>query len=117
MGFVARSAVVLALVLAIAPAAALTEKDKSDCEQAVDPALKVAACSRILGTKNLPNELQSFAHHHRGVGLLLQNNFDDGIIEFNAALQADPKNVKSYNSRGNAWRGKGELDIAIADYN
>ncbi len=117
MGFILRSAVVLALAFAVAPAAALTDKDKSDCEQVVNPASKVAACTRILSAKNLPNDLQAFAHHHRGLGLLLQNKFDDAIVEFNAALQADPTNAKTYNSRGNAWRGKGELDIAIADYN
>ena len=29
----------------------------------------------------------------------------------------DPKRAKSYNSRGNAWRAKGEVDFAIVDFN
>jgi tetratricopeptide (TPR) repeat protein len=117
MDFTRNLAVALLLVFVIAPAAALTDKDKSDCEQMANPALKVAACTRVLNSENPTADLQAFGHHHRGVGLLLQGKFDDAIVEFNAALRADPAYVKSYNSRGNAWRAKGELDIAIADYN
>ncbi len=61
--------------------------------------------------------MKVFGHHHLGVGLLLQDNFDRAIVEFNEALRIDPTFVKSLNSRGNAWRGKGDLDNAIADYN
>jgi tetratricopeptide (TPR) repeat protein len=110
------AAVVIAL-LSVAPAVALTDKDKSDCEQVTQPALKVAACTRVLGAGNLTKDLQAFGHYHRGLGFLLQNKPDDAIVEFNAALQADPANTRAYNSRGNAWRAKGEFDIAIADYN
>ena len=56
-------------------------------------------------------------YHHRGVGYLLQQNFDRAIVEFNEALKVDPTYKRSYNSRGNAWKGKGELDLAVADYN
>jgi tetratricopeptide (TPR) repeat protein len=111
-----RNVAIALLAFVIAPAAALSDKDRSDCEQMTNPALKVAACTRVLGTENLTKDLQAFAHHHRGVGLLLKSKFDDAIVEFNAALAADPTYVKSYNSRGNAWRAKGEIDIAIADY-
>jgi tetratricopeptide (TPR) repeat protein len=107
----------VALFPSLRPAAAFTDKDKSDCEQVTNPGLKVTACSRILGTANLPKDLQAFGHYHRGLGLLLQTKQDDAIVEFNEALRADPTNPRFYNSRGNAWRGKGELDIAIADYN
>lgn len=111
------SAMALVLALSIGPAAALTDKDKSDCEQSTAPALKVAACTRVLSGGNLTKDIEAFGHYHRGLGFLLQNKPDDAIVEFNAALQADPANTRAYNSRGNAWRAKGELDIAIADYN
>ncbi|MGC1447782.1 MAG: tetratricopeptide repeat protein [Xanthobacteraceae bacterium] len=117
MHLACKAAVAVMLALSIAPAAALTDKDKSDCEQMTAPSLKVAACTRILSAANLPADLQAFGHHHRGVGLLLQGKYDDAIVEFNAALKADPSYAKSYNSRGNAWRAKGEVDFAIADFN
>src|SRR3974390_122900 len=117
MRLMRKCAVILLLALSVAPAAALTDKDKSDCEQVTNPGLKVAACTRLLSTANLAQDLQAFGHFNRGLGLLLQSKFDDAIVEFNAALRADPTNPRFYNSRGNAWKGKGELDIAIADYN
>jgi tetratricopeptide (TPR) repeat protein len=54
---------------------------------------------------------------HRGLGLLLKQDYDHAIVEFNEALRADPTNIRSLNSRGNAWRGKGELNNAVSDYN
>ena len=107
----------LALVLSMAAARAATDKGRADCEQMTEPNLKVNACTRILSAANLPNDVKVFGHHHLGVGLLLQDNFDRAIVEFNEALRIDPTFVKSLNSRGNAWRGKGDLDNAIADYN
>jgi tetratricopeptide (TPR) repeat protein len=107
----------LALVLSVASARAASDKDRADCEQMTKPNLKVSACARILSGANLPNDVKVLGHHHLGVGLLLQNNFDRAIVEFNEALRIDPTYVRSLNSRGNAWRGKGEIDNAIADYN
>ena len=115
--FLQKFTIPLVLVLSIAPAAALTDKNKSDCEQQTNPALKVATCTRILTGTNLPKDVQVFGHYHRGLGLLLQDKLDDAIVEFNKALQVDPTHARSYNSRGNAWRLKGELDLAIADFN
>jgi len=112
-----RFAAVSLVVLSVAPARAATDRDRSDCEQVANPALKVAACTRILGGVNLADEVKSFGHYHLGLGLLLQKNLDRAIVEFNEALRADPNNLRAINSRGNAWRGKGELDNAIADYN
>jgi hypothetical protein len=87
MDFARKLAAALVLALAIAPAAALTDKDKSDCEQMVNPALKVAACTRVLESQNPAKDLLAFGHHHRGVGLLLQSKLDGAIAEFN---EADP---------------------------
>jgi tetratricopeptide (TPR) repeat protein len=113
-----RALAVAALLTALAaPVQAATAKDKSDCEQVTNPGLKITACTRMLSGGNLPNDVRSFAHHHRGLGHLLKQDYDRAIVEFNEALRADPANIRSLNSRGNAWRGKGELDYAISDYN
>jgi tetratricopeptide (TPR) repeat protein len=112
-----KAALALTLVMLLAPASAATDRDRADCEQMTNPGLKISACTRMLSTPNLPNDLKAFGHHHRGVGLLLQQNFDRAIVEFNEALRIDGAFVKSFNSRGNAWRGKGDLDNAIVDYN
>ena len=110
-------AAALTLALAALPASAASQKDSQDCEQMTKPGLKVSACTRILQSGGLTTELKASALHHRGVGFLLQSNFDRAIVEFNEALRIDPTYKWSLNSRGNAWKGKGELDLAIADYN
>ena len=117
MRAVIRVVAAVALALSAATAQAASDKDRADCQQMTNPALKISACTRILATANLPNDIKALGHHHLGVGLLLQQNFDRAIVEFNEALRLDPTFVKSFNSRGNAWRGKGDLDNAIADYN
>src|ERR1700710_2324439 len=99
MRVVGKLVVTLAMALSVLPAAAATEKDTGDCEQMTNPGLKVAACTRILKAAHLSNDLQPLGHHQLGVGLLLQGNYDSAIVEFNAALRADPANMKSYNSR------------------
>jgi tetratricopeptide (TPR) repeat protein len=106
----------VALSLSALPAAAISAKDTQDCEQMSNPGLKVSACTRILQSGKLPADVEAAAYHHRGVGFLLQSNFDRAVVEFNAALRVDPTYKRSYNSRGNAWKGKGDLDNAIADY-
>jgi tetratricopeptide (TPR) repeat protein len=112
-----KAVLALSLAFLMTSARAATDKDRADCEQMTNPALKISACTRILDAANLPNDMKVLGHHHLGVGLLLQYNFDRAIVEFNEALRIDPTFVKSFNSRGNAWRGEGDLDNAIADYN
>src|SRR5262245_24399064 len=100
MRIACKLAAAVALVLTVVPASAITPKDQQDCEQMSNPGLKVLACTRILQSANLATALAVSAHHHRGVGLLLQGDFDRAIVEFNEALRTDPKYVRSYNSRG-----------------
>jgi hypothetical protein len=75
MRFTRIFAVGLVLALCVAPIATPTDKDKSDCEQVANPALKAAACTRILSAANLTKDIQAFAHHHRGLGLLGHGDF------------------------------------------
>ena len=105
------------LVMLAAPALAAPAKDTADCEQMTNPALKIAACTKVLQSGKPANDAKASGYHHRGVGYLLQQNFDRAIVEFNEALKVDRTYKRSYNSRGNAWKGKGELDLAVADYN
>ena len=106
MRTVCHLAAVLTFALAVLPAAAAAQKDRSDCEQMTNPGLKVGACTRLLQSGGMTVELKASAHHHRGVGFLLQSQLDRAIVEFNEALRADPAYKRSYNSRGNAWKGR-----------
>jgi len=105
---------VAVLALLVTPALAASPKDTADCEQMTNPALKISACSRILQS-GPAGDAKTAAYHHRGVGFLLKQDFDRAIVEFNEALKLDPAYKRSLNSRGNAWKGKGETDLAMAD--
>jgi tetratricopeptide (TPR) repeat protein len=114
----AASALLLAiLALPVTPALAASTKGTADCEQMTNPVLKISACTRILQSGKPADDAKASAYHHRGVGYLLQQNFDRAIVEFNEALRIDPAYKRSLNSRGNAWKGKGETGLALADYN
>ena len=102
------AAVSALLALLVTPALAASTKDMADCEQMTNPTLKISACTRILQSGKPASDAKAAAWHHRGVGYLLQQNFDRAIVEFNEALRTDPAYKRSYNSRGNAWKGKGE---------
>ena len=39
------------------------------------------------------------------------------IADYDRAILVNPNYTNAYNSRGNAWRDKGEFGKAIADYN
>src|SRR5262245_12033761 len=113
---VAANFVAAVLALLVTPALAASTKDTADCEQMTNPSLKISACTRILQS-GPANDAKTAAYHHRGMGLLLKQDFDRAIVEFNEALKIDPAYKRSLNSRGNAWKGKGETDLALADYN
>ena len=55
-----------------------------------------------------------------GVKYLSEENYEEAIIAFNAAIQIDPKNPLAYIGRGGAYVGSGEteenLAAALADY-
>jgi tetratricopeptide (TPR) repeat protein len=42
---------------------------------------------------------------------------DKAIADFTQVIRINPNDAKMYNNRGNAYDDKGELDMAIVDYN
>ena len=64
---------------------------------------------------NLP-----FGYDQLGVAALIQKDYDKAIVCFQKAIELAPENpdiVEAYYQRGNAYQDKGELDLAIDDYN
>src|SRR5436309_1713742 len=44
-------------------------------------------------------------------------DLDAAIVDFNRAIQLNPKDAVAYSNRGNTKRDKGDVDGAIVDYN
>ncbi len=68
-----------------------------------NPAQKISACTRILQSGNPAKDAKVGAYHHRGVGLLLKQDFDRAIVVFNEAPKLDPAYKRSLNRRGHAF--------------
>src|ERR1700738_1296223 len=55
-------------------------------------------------------------HLEKGVELAQQKQYDAAIAEFTKAIEADPKDARTYSNRGTAYRATGKFTEAIADY-
>jgi tetratricopeptide (TPR) repeat protein len=55
-------------------------------------------------------------HNALGEVLLRQKSYDQAIVEFEAAMKADPEFAAPYNNRGLARDSKRDYDLAIADF-
>jgi TolB-like protein len=51
-----------------------------------------------------------------GMNALERNDYDKAIAEFTEETRSNPKDAATYNNRGYAYIMKGELDLAIADF-
>jgi clan AA aspartic protease (TIGR02281 family) len=56
------------------------------------------------------------AYIRRGSSRMAMGNFDWAIADFDQAIRLDPKLPSRYLSRGDAWKLKGNLERARADY-
>ena len=48
--------------------------------------------------------------------LLLDNDYEKAIQDYNRALEIDPDHIRALNNRGDLFREREELEKAIADY-
>jgi tetratricopeptide (TPR) repeat protein len=57
------------------------------------------------------------AYRNRGLAYVQLRQFDGAISDLNESIRLNPKDGRTYNVRGGAWRFKGDLNRALADYN
>ncbi len=55
-------------------------------------------------------------YNNRGIDYDNRGEFDQAIVEYNKAIELNPKLDYAYNNRGLAYKHKGEFDQAISDY-
>ncbi|MHC4756904.1 MAG: tetratricopeptide repeat protein [Planctomycetota bacterium] len=61
-------------------------------------------------------ERKSAIHLFKGAAYVLKEQWDEGIAEYNKALELNPRFAIAYRTRGFAYCGKGKDDRAISDF-
>jgi tetratricopeptide (TPR) repeat protein len=114
----ALAAVLGAVNCASANAESITTQDWANCVQMPDVDLSIRFCTKIANSRLMNNKNRAIALSNRGNAWINKGASDDkAISDFNASIALWPSNPNPYNGRGNAYRDKGECDIAISDYN
>jgi tetratricopeptide (TPR) repeat protein len=135
------SLAILSACFFIQAAPSLADTDWGDCRQNKDRDTKIAACTRIIEDAGMTRENHASAYLYRGVAYQRQTpaalrrvvvkaglyrwsgdpikpaDYDQALVDFNKALELDPRLVAAYTNRGIAENGKNRYDDAIADFN
>jgi len=56
-------------------------------------------------------------YNNRGIAYDEEGQYDQAILDYNKALEINPRYAEAYNNRGVAYANKGQYDQAISDYN
>jgi tetratricopeptide (TPR) repeat protein len=105
------------LIAAGGPALSATQQDYNDCAQTSNPALSLAACTRLIQDPAQSVSDRVIAYLNRGNDNAALNQPDSAIADYSEAIKLDPRNIVALSSRAIAYFGKGDRERAIADYN
>src|ERR1700744_2370997 len=106
----------LGLALAIPPAAARGDRDKTTCVRSSGEE-KIAACSRVIdrGDRESRDE-RAGAFVARALAYSERGDYDLAIRDLDDATSLNPRNSVAFNNRGFNYSEKGDYDRAIRDY-
>jgi tetratricopeptide (TPR) repeat protein len=108
----------LAIIMLAAAGPARAADDLELCRNRnPDAAQRQQACEKLIAAGQLSGKDLGLALWVRGAALLAKRETDKAIAAFGASLDADPENAPALVSRGYAHEGKGDDDLAMADYN
>jgi tetratricopeptide (TPR) repeat protein len=109
-------ALALGSALAISPAAARGDRDKTTCVRGSGDE-KIAACSRVIDRGDRESrEERSGAFVARALVYSERGDYDLAIRDLDEATSVNPRNSIAFNNRGYNYGQKGDYDRAIRDY-
>src|ERR1700743_2092576 len=109
-------ALALGSALAISPAAARGDRDKTTCVRGSGEE-KIAACSRVIDRGDRESrEERSGAFVARALVYSERGDYDLAIRDLDEATSVNPRNSIAFNNRGYNYGQKGDYDRAIRDY-
>jgi Flp pilus assembly protein TadD len=113
-----RAFAILAILLGMTGAAPLAwaqEPPAAVCRQG-QPKDAVAACTGILGRKDLSPEVRALTLTNRGNAHSKLKDLDSALVDFDAAIKLNPKLAAAHNLRGIALRLRGDYELAVESY-
>ena len=88
------------------------------CEGAdnTSPAQQAAGCTAVIDDGRAGDDDLAIARFYRGGAYLDQDQFDQAIQDYSAAIRLKPDFAQAFNNRGNAYDDAGKADQALLDY-
>ena len=90
--------------------------DAEDCAKSSGDA-QLNACTRVIESRRYQSANLAWAYNNRGLVKESKGNLNGAMIDYNHAIELNPKDALAYFNRGNAKIRKGELEEAMTDYN
>jgi tetratricopeptide (TPR) repeat protein len=112
----ARLAVVLVGLVVSQPLRAYDRQSSQDCNQTVDNDRAILACTRLLATRDLSNQVRALAYGKRAWAFASKGDDDHAIADYSEAIRLDTKFAIAYHDRARAYHRKSDYDRAISDY-
>jgi tetratricopeptide (TPR) repeat protein len=106
---------VLLGVLAPALAAPALSDAIGDCNEAEDPAARIAGCTAIIEA-GPSSDVLAVALMNRGIGHAAEGDLEGALADFDAALEVAPGMIEGYYNRGNVNLDLGRSKAAIRDF-
>ncbi len=106
---------VIICTIGTAPLGWALEPPAAVCRQG-QPKEAVAACTGILGRKDLSPEVRALTLTNRANAHSKLKDLDSALVDFDAAIKLNPKLAAAHNLRGVLLRHRGEYDQAIESY-
>ena len=110
-------AVIFAMLLTVSAVRADDMDACRDKDKQSDPAVRLAACEKVIASGQVTGKDLAIALVARGAAQATKRDYDKAIVAFSAAIDADPDNANILDWRGIAYERKGQDDLAMADYN
>jgi len=104
--------ILLAVILATQPVRADLRRD---CAQAIDSALAIRACTKIIETGAAAGSVTD-AYIHRSDAYYSSGDYKSAIADLNAAIDREPRNADLFIKRGLAFEHAGNDEGAIVNY-
>ncbi len=83
--------------------------------------VKISGCSQIIKSRKLygkpiSKKNLSLAYINRGNAYAAKRHYGFAILDYDMAIEFNPKYAAAYNNRGNAYQSIRQYDLAIAEY-